>query len=245
MVNSNIIQIIDANFGYTKHDKVIIKNCNLSIPTNNLIGLIGINGSGKSTFLKTLSGFLPLISGDILFKNKSIYNYSIQDLSNLISITLTEKISGFNLTCYDAIASGLLKESNLFGNLNEEQKEKINSIIKNLNLVEVKDLLLNELSDGMYQKTMIAKSVVQNTPIMLLDEPTAFLDFSSKHELFKNLSKIATESNKCIIVSTHELDFVLKYCSLVIILANNTLNSVPANQVLNHKDFIQLTGGFL
>jgi iron complex transport system ATP-binding protein len=245
MVNSNIIQIIDASFGYTKNNKIIIKNCNLSIPTNNLIGLIGVNGSGKSTFLKTLCKFLPLMSGDILIKNTSINLHSIYDLSNLISITLTEKISGFNLTCYDAITSGLLKESNLFGNLNKEQKEKINSIIKNLNLIEVKDIFLNELSDGMYQKTMIAKSVVQNTPIMLLDEPTAFLDFSSKHELFKNLRNIATESNKCIIVSTHELDFVLKYCNLVIILANNTLNIIPINEVLNNKDFIQLTGGFL
>ena len=229
MVNSTIIQLKSASFGYSKYDKIIIRNCNLSIPSNNLIGLIGVNGSGKSTFLKTLCNFLPLISGNILIKNKSINDYSVRDLSSLVSITLTEKISGFNLTCYDAIASSILKESNLFGNLNNEQQEKINSTIMDLNLNEVKNLLLNELSDGMYQKTMIAKSLVQNTPIMLLDEPTAFLDYSSKHELFINLNKIAINSNKCIIISTHELDFVLKYCSLVIILANNTLNLVPVN----------------
>lgn len=245
MVNEETISIKNAEFGYQPNQQVVLSVTQLYIPKGKLIALVGVNGSGKSTFLRTLCKFQPLLKGDILINQESIKTIPIAKLSSMISITLTEKIHGFNLTCFDAVCSAMIRNASLFGEINKINLERAEKLLDEFNLVSYKNKPLNELSDGMYQKAMIAKSMLQETPVMLLDEPTAYLDFASKHELFKTLSVLTRNKEKCIIVSTHELDFVMRYCDAILIIDNQKLNYVEINEAKNNPEFCKLTAGYL
>jgi iron complex transport system ATP-binding protein len=183
----------------------------LTLSAGNLIGLMGDNGIGKSTFLKTLTGNLAPLSGEIVLNSKIISNYSAQQLAQLLSIVITEKVGGFNLTVWDVVASGRTPYISIFGKLNAEDEGIVNSSLQQLNLEPLKDKLIDALSDGQRQKVMIAKSLAQQTPIIVLDEPTAFLDYTSKHLLFDTLKKLCVEQNKLIIVSSHDIDLMKQY----------------------------------
>ena len=208
-----MIDIKHLEIGYqNKRDNIsVFKNLNLTLNAGDLVGLIGDNGIGKSTFLKTITGNLAALSGEILLNSKSITNYSSQSLAQLLSIVVTEKIGGFNLTVWDAVATGRTPFINIFGKLKPEDETIVASSLLQLNLLPLKDKLIDELSDGQRQKVMIAKSLAQQTPIIVLDEPTAFLDYTSKHHLFATLKKLCEEQGKLIIVSSHDLDLMKKY----------------------------------
>ena len=134
------------------------------------------------------------------------------------------KIGGFNLTVWDVVSTGRIPYINVFGKLTIEDEAIVTSSLKQLNLLPLKDKLIDELSDGQRQKVMIAKSLAQQTPIIILDEPTAFLDYTSKHHLFTTLKKLCEEQGKLIIVSSHDLDLMKKYITKSITMAeNNTI----------------------
>ena len=208
-----MIDIKHLEIGYTDKRKNIsvFKNINLTLSAGNLIGLMGDNGIGKSTFLKTLTGNLAPLSGEIVLNSTNINNYSAQQLAQLLSIVITEKVGGFNLTVWDVVASGRTPYISIFGKLNAEDEGIVNSTLQQLNLEPLKDKLIDALSDGQRQKVMIAKSLAQQTPIIVLDEPTAFLDYTSKHLLFHTLKKLCVEQNKLIIVSSHDIDLMKQY----------------------------------
>jgi len=208
-----MIDIKQLEIGYTDKRKNIsvFKNINLTLSAGDLIGLMGDNGIGKSTFLKTITGHLAPLSGEIVLNSKTISNYSAQQLAQLLSIVITEKVGGFNLTVWDVVASGRTPYISIFGKLTAEDEGIVNSSLQQLNLEPLKDKLIDALSDGQRQKVMIAKSLAQQTPIIVLDEPTAFLDYTSKHLLFDTLKKLCVEQNKLIIVSSHDLDLMKQY----------------------------------
>jgi iron complex transport system ATP-binding protein len=208
-----MIDIKHLEIGYTDKRKNIsvFKNINLTLSAGNLIGLMGDNGIGKSTFLKTLTGNLAPLSGEIVLNSTNIIKYSAQQLAQLLSIVITEKVGGFNLTVWDVVASGRTPYISIFGKLNAEDESIVNSSLQQLNLEPLKDKLIDALSDGQRQKVMIAKSLAQQTPIIVLDEPTAFLDYTSKHLLFDTLKKLCVEQNKLIIVSSHDIDLMKQY----------------------------------
>jgi iron complex transport system ATP-binding protein len=208
-----MIDIKQLEIGYTDKRKNIsvFKNINLTLGAGNLIGLMGDNGIGKSTFLKTITGNLAPLSGEIVLNSKTISNYSAQQLAQLLSIVITEKVGGFNLTVWDVVASGRTPYISIFGKLTAEDEGIVNSSLQQLNLEPLKDKLIDALSDGQRQKVMIAKSLAQQTPIIVLDEPTAFLDYTSKHLLFITLKKLCVEQNKLIIVSSHDIDLMKRY----------------------------------
>ena len=208
-----MIDIKHLEIGYREKRKNIsvFKNINLKLNAGNLIGLMGDNGIGKSTFLKTLTGNLAPLSGEIVLNSTNINNYSAQQLAQLLSIVITEKVGGFNLTVWDVVASGRTPYISIFGKLNAEDESIVNSSLQQLNLEPLKDKLIDALSDGQRQKVMIAKSLAQQTPIIVLDEPTAFLDYTSKHLLFDTLKKLCVEQNKLIIVSSHDIDLMKQY----------------------------------
>jgi iron complex transport system ATP-binding protein len=208
-----MIDIKHLEIGYQNKRKNIsvFKNLNLTLNTGDLVGLMGDNGIGKSTFLKTITGNLSPLSGEILLNSKNISNYSAQSIAQLLSIVVTEKIGGFNLTVWDVVAAGRTPYINIFGKLTPEDKAIVESSLIQLNLLPLKDKLIDELSDGQRQKVMIAKSLAQQTPIIVLDEPTAFLDYTSKHHLFGTLKQLCEEQGKLIIVSSHDLDLMKRY----------------------------------
>lgn len=208
-----MIDIKQLEIGYIDKRKNIsvFKNINLTLSAGNLIGLMGDNGIGKSTFLKTITGNLVPLSGEIILNSKPISNYSAQQLAQLLSIVITEKVGGFNLTVWDVVASGRTPYISIFGKLTAEDEGVVNSSLQRLNLEPLKYKLIDALSDGQRQKVMIAKSLAQQTPIIVLDEPTAFLDYTSKHLLFETLKKLCEEQNKLIIVSSHDIDLMKQY----------------------------------
>ncbi|MBL7935362.1 MAG: ABC transporter ATP-binding protein [Bacteroidia bacterium] len=218
-----MIEITNLEIGYKskgKHNSVF-KGINLQLHAGDLVGLIGDNGIGKSTLLKTITGNLEPLSGDIKINNKNSSQFTAQQLAQLLSIVVTEKIGGFNLTVWDIVASGRTPYINIFGKLTSEDETIITKALEQLNLLPLKDKLIDELSDGQRQKVMIAKSLAQQTPIIVLDEPTAFLDHTSKHHLFATLKQLCTEQGKLIIVSSHDLELMKTYINKSVTMKEN------------------------
>lgn len=244
---SKAIEISNGCFGYVKNNKPIeiLSDINFSCLAGDFIGVAGLNGSGKSTLLRSLCGLLPVLKGNVLINEKLTAQISHAELAKQISIVLTEKIGGFNLTAYDAVSSGQIPYTNLFNKLEKVHLDIIDKAILTAGIHEYKNKLLTELSDGLFQKTMIAKCIAQQTPIMLLDEPSAFLDYASKHELFKMLQKLTEEEQKCILVSSHDLDLILKYCTKVLLVKNGKIEMMNVTEARGHKIFTELTGGYL
>jgi len=247
MDKAQVIQITNAVLGYRKNsgNLEILKNINLTAYSRDFIGVVGFNGSGKSTLLKSTCALLPILNGEILLNGTSVSSIGSAELAKMVSIVLTEKISGFNLTCFDAVAAGQLPYTNLFNTLEKEHLEIISAAIDVCGIKEHLQKPLSELSDGLFQKTMIAKSIAQQTNIMLLDEPSAFLDYSSKHELFILLKKLTEEQNKCVIVSSHDLDLILKYCNKIILVKDTNVEIIETSKAQENKLFNELSGGYL
>ena len=216
-----MIDIRNLDIGYKSKGKTIqvFKDINVTLHAGDLVGLMGDNGIGKSTLLKTITGNLVPLSGDITINGKSIIHYSAQQLSQLLSIVVTEKIGGFNLTVWDVVATGRTPYINIFGKLTPKDEAIVTESLEQLNLISLKDKLIDELSDGQRQKVMIAKSLAQQTPIIVLDEPTAFLDHTSKHHLFSILKKLCYEQGKLIIVSSHDLELMKAYINRSVTMA--------------------------
>ncbi|MES2761849.1 MAG: ABC transporter ATP-binding protein [Bacteroidota bacterium] len=208
-----MIEIKHLDIGYKTKGKhnTVFSNINAMLNAGDLVGLMGDNGIGKSTLLKTITGNLAPLAGEITINSKSITDHSAQQIAQLLSIVVTEKIGGFNLSVWDVVASGRTPYINIFGKLSAKDEAIVNTALEQLNLVPLKHKLIDELSDGQRQKVMIAKSLAQQTPIIVLDEPTAFLDHTSKHQLFGILKQLCAEQRKLIIVSSHDLELMRSY----------------------------------
>lgn len=211
-----MLSLKDLTIGYGT--KTVFNTINADFDKGSLIALAGNNGTGKSTLLKTISGLLEPISGSILLEGKKISAYESLDYSKLVSVVLTDKIGGFNLTVWDVVAAGRIPYLNAFGNLKAEDKELVNASLQQIGISDLANSFYDELSDGQKQKVLIAKSLAQQTPVILMDEPTAFLDYESRHRLFALLKQLAKEQQKTIIVSSHDLDILLKSVDKVLYL---------------------------
>ena len=223
-----MIEIKQLEIGYRSKRKQtsVFQGLNASFQSGSLIGLIGDNGVGKSTLLKTLTGYLKPLHGSVLIQGENLESLSFEKKAALISIVTTEKIGGFNLTVYDVVALGRTPYLSMFGKLMPDDIAVIQRSLERLGLASLKDTLMEELSDGQRQKVMIAKSIAQETPIILLDEPTAFLDYTSKHKLFEDLKVLSLEEKKLIIVSSHDIDLMQKYMTKALYLKENNLFEV-------------------
>lgn len=223
-----MIEIKQLEIGYRSKRKQtsVFQGLNASFQSGSLIGLIGDNGVGKSTLLKTLTGYLKPLHGSVLIQGENLESLSFEKKATLISIVTTEKIGGFNLTVYDVVALGRTPYLSMFGKLMPDDIAVIQRSLERLGLASLKDTLMEELSDGQRQKVMIAKSLAQETPIILLDEPTAFLDYTSKHKLFEDLKVVSLEEKKLIIVSSHDIDLMQKYMTQALYLKENNLFEV-------------------
>ena len=193
-----------------KNIKVISEHITSDIYSGELTCLLGANGIGKSTLLRTLTAFQPKLSGDIVIHGKKIEKYPEKELATLIGVVLTEKFEIKNMTSYQLIGLGRSPYTGFWGKLALEDKEKIEEAISLVKIENLSERMVDSLSDGERQKVMIAKALAQETPIILLDEPTAFLDFPSKVELMQLLHQLSRKTNKTIFLSTHDLDLALQ-----------------------------------
>lgn len=215
-----MLQLKNLHIGYKqKHGiKEVLSGLNLAMNKGELVGLIGSNGIGKSTLLKTIIGALAPLSGEIFIGEKNINSLSQQEISRLISIVLTDKIGGFNLTVFDVVAAGRIPYLNAFGQLKENDIGIVNHSLETAGIKDLGRNFFDELSDGQKQKVLIAKSLAQQTPVILMDEPTAFLDFESRKQLFRILEELVKEQQKLVIVSSHDLEVLFQHTGRVLYL---------------------------
>ena len=191
----------------------------VSLQSGELCCLLGANGAGKSTLLRTLAAFQSPLSGEILLDGRSISDISPRELSTMIGIVLTERIRMAGITVRDMVAMGRSPYTNFWGSLTQEDNRQVDEAMRLVGISDFADRQISTLSDGERQKVMIAKALAQGTPIILLDEPTAFLDFPSKVETMLLLSRLAHEMQKTIFLSTHDLDLALQTSDRLLLMA--------------------------
>ncbi len=190
------------------YQQPVLKNINLTAQSGELIVLIGKNGSGKSTLLKTLSGILPALSGQLQLDDINIWQLSPKERAKYISIVLTDRID-LPLSVIEFISLGRQAYTGMLDQLSNTDLAIINQIMNDLDLMKLINRSLLELSDGERQKVLIARALVQKTPVLLLDEPTTHLDIENKAVLIQKLLKISKEQQKIVIMSTHDINLML------------------------------------
>lgn len=230
----HIIETVDLEIGFTskKEKKVIASAMNLKFSSGKLITLIGENGIGKSTLLRTLSGIQPKINGKVLLYNKDLKNLNFNYLSKKISLVLTDKIASSNLTVWELVALGRQPYTNWIGTLTKEDYLQINQAITQTEIEHLIHKKHTEISDGQLQKVLIARALAQDTPIIILDEPTTHLDLLHKVNVFRLLQKLAYETNKCILFSTHDIDLAIQLSDeMIVMTSTNTYQDLPCNLI--------------
>lgn len=206
------IKLRDLTTGYsTKNStKIVADKINASIYSGELTCLLGSNGAGKSTLLRTLSAFLPAISGDVEILGKSLSLYSDKQLARIIGVVLTERCNIRNMSVIELIGLGRSPYTGFWGTLDKKDREIVDEAITQVGIKSLRNRMVHTLSDGERQKVMIAKALAQQTPVIFLDEPTAFLDFPSKVEMMQLLHHLSRTLNKTIFLSTHDLELALQ-----------------------------------
>lgn len=206
------IQIESLSTGYRSKNNVTVvaHDINATINGGELTCLLGPNGAGKSTLLRTLSAFLPPVKGEITIMGRNLRDYSDRELAKTIGVVLTEKTDLRNMTVEDLIGLGRSPYTGFWGTLHKQDREIVDRAIEMVGIEPLRGRMIHTLSDGERQKVMIAKALAQETPVIFLDEPTAFLDFPSKVEIMQLLHNLSRTTGKTIFLSTHDLELALQ-----------------------------------
>lgn len=234
-----MIELKDLTIGYAQKNntKVVASGINATLHSGRLTCLIGANGIGKSTLLRTLSAFQPPLSGEIYIDNESpipLSTLTDKQLSRLIGVVLTEKPDVQNMTVFELVGLGRSPYTGFWGRLNEDDKEVVKESLRLVGIESLQDRLIQTLSDGERQKTMIAKALAQQTPVIYLDEPTAFLDYPSKVEMLTLLRHLARETGKTIFLSTHDMELALQIADELWLMTAGTPSSDTAESPSNN-----------
>ncbi|WP_179348813.1 ABC transporter ATP-binding protein [Winogradskyella pacifica] len=220
-----ILKAHQLSIGYKtkKAETVIASQINFELQKGQLIGLVGANGIGKSTLLRTLIKVQPELSGSIRLNNKDLKTTTTLELAKQLSIVLTEPLSSKNLSVFELVALGRHPYTNWIGNLTENDTTIIKKAMTLVNILELKDKKCYELSDGQLQKVMIARALAQDTDVIVLDEPTSHLDMYHKAYILKLLQKLTKETGKTILFSSHEIDLAIQLCDTMIVMQKDNV----------------------
>lgn len=230
----SVLKTVDLSIGYTskKENSIVGSNINIELFKGELVGLIGANGIGKSTLLRTLTKVQHKLGGNISISNKALENYSNIELAKVLSLVLTEPLSSKNLTVFELVALGRQPYTNWIGNFSKEDTIIINKALAQINIESLKNKKCFELSDGQLQKVMIARALAQDTDLIILDEPTTHLDMYHKAYILKLLQKLAKETNKTILFSSHEIDLAIQLCDKLIVMTDmDIISDEPCNLI--------------
>jgi iron complex transport system ATP-binding protein len=215
MMGTVILQNLSIGYTTKGSTKCVASQLNGEIHSGELTCLLGRNGIGKSTLLRTLSAFQPALSGDIFLMEKSLSACSDKELSQMIGVVLTEKPHVRNMTVAELVGLGRSPYTGFWGLLSDDDHRIIRESMRLTGIEPLASRMIQTLSDGERQKVMIAKALAQQTPIIYLDEPTAFLDFPSKVEVMQLLHQLAHEEGKTIFLSTHDVELSLQMADCI------------------------------
>lgn len=212
MNREEYIRISNLAIGYPRGSKpkIVAGNLNAVIRGGELVCLLGANGTGKSTLMRTLCGFQPFFEGQVSILGKSVRQMDEREISRLVSVVLTDRVVVTNATVYELVSYGRSPYTGLFGRVQAHDRYLIDRAIGQCSIEHKKNDLLSSLSDGERQKAFIAKALAQDTPVIILDEPTAFLDLPARVEIIQLLRRVASLSGKSVLLSTHDLDLALQ-----------------------------------
>jgi iron complex transport system ATP-binding protein len=207
---------------------VVKKDISVHALSGEMVAVIGGNGIGKSTLLKSIAGFQSALAGELLVHGRPVSEYTSNELALEMSFVSTEIVKVANLTVRDMVGLGRFPYTNWFGQLNENDQKIIDRAIHQVGLSGYEDRLINRISDGERQRAMIARALAQDTKIMVLDEPTAYLDISNKYEIVRILHQLASDEGKCIIFSTHDLNTALTMADRIwLMLDDKVVEGIP------------------
>lgn len=220
-------------------NKPLISNINIAIEKGEILTLIGPNGSGKSTILKSITKHLSMISGVVYIDNKNLSMFSNKETATKISVVLTEKIKPEMMTCYDVVASGRYPYTNYFGKLTKYDRDIVYDSLEKVHAKELAQREFMAISDGQRQRIMLARAICQEPEIIVLDEPTSFLDIRHKIELLEILRKMSREKKITVVMSLHEIDLAPKISDKVMCVKGDkisrfgTPNEIFKEEIIN------------
>lgn len=215
--SDNILLKIDhltTGYSLSRSKKIVLHHdISCEVGKGELIALLGPNGAGKSTLLKTLLAIIPALDGNINYVGKSLNQMSKKEMATLVAIVLTDKIEDRYLTSYDIVGTGRYPYGSFSGKLTDVDKEKINEAFNLVGATALITRFFYSLSDGEKQKVMLARAIAQDTPLIFLDEPAAFIDSPGKVIIMNLLHNLVKNHNKTILFSTHDTELALDYAT--------------------------------
>ena len=225
-----MIRLNDLTIGYGH--RILLQHASATIPAGELVALVGRNGTGKSTLLRAIAGLGERLGGEIRLDGHSLETLSPQQLATTVSFVTTERVRIPNLRCEDVVALGRAPYTNWIGRVQEQDKAIVERSLELVGMAAFAGKTMDRMSDGECQRIMIARALAQDTPVILLDEPTAFLDLPNRYELCLLLKKLAQEEGKCILFSTHDLDIALSLCDSIMLIDNPYMYTLPTSEMI-------------
>lgn len=212
----------DLRIGYggSKAPLVLTEGLSFALPEASLTAVVGVNGVGKSTLLRTLAGMQPALGGSVHIRNEALSGMPPAKRAEWLSVVLTEPPASRNLTVRELVSLGRHPYTNWLGQMGEKDREAIAQALERMELQDLAHRACHTLSDGQLQRALIARALAQDTALMLLDEPTTHLDLYHKVKILKGLQAIAHETGKTIIFTTHEIDLAIQLCDHLLVLRN-------------------------
>ena len=230
-------QMQNTTVGY--NGKPLIHDINIGIDQGEIVTLIGPNGSGKSTILKSITRQLKLIGGKVFFDNSFLQALSYKELSTRMAVVLTERMKPELMTCHDIVATGRYPYTGRLGILTREDEEKVDKAMEAVHAQELGGRDFNAISDGQRQRILLARAICQEPDIIILDEPTSFLDVRHKLELLAILRRMAKENGITVIMSLHEIDLAQKISDKIICVKGETISHYGIPEEVFQEDIIR------
>ena len=212
--------------------RTLLEEVSAEFAPRSLTALIGRNGTGKSTLLRAIAGLNPAAKGDVCLCAHPLAELAPQQRAATVSFVTTERVRIANLACEDVVALGRAPYTNWIGRLREADRQIVHRALEQVGMGAFARKTMDRMSDGECQRVMIARALAQDTPVILLDEPTAFLDLPNRYELAILLRRLAHEERKCILFSTHDLDIALSLCDAVALIDTPQLHLLPADEMV-------------
>lgn len=223
--------ILLKNITLSYGPRTLLRDVSAKIPQASLTAFIGRNGTGKSSLLRIMAGLDRPAHGEISLCGRPLAALSPRQLAATVSFVTTDKIRIANLTCEELVALGRAPYTDWIGRLRKSDRAAVRRALETVGLTDFARKPMETLSDGECQRAMIARALAQDTPVILLDEPTAFLDLPNRYALASLLARLAHEEGKCVLFSTHDLDIALTLCDSVLLIDTPSLHLLPAAEM--------------
>lgn len=236
-MNRIYFQMQNLSVGY--NGQALIHDICIDIKKGEIVTLIGPNGSGKSTILKSITRQLRLIGGKVIFEEKSLQDLSYKSLATQMAVVLTERMRPELMTCHDIVATGRYPYTGKLGILSREDEAKVDAAMEAVHAEELGNRDFNAISDGQKQRVLLARAICQEPDIIILDEPTSYLDVKHKLELLAILRGMAKQKNITVIMSLHEIDLAQKISDKIVCVKGDIISHFGAPEEIFREEIIR------